>query len=108
MELILPEGEQRRFVEHDMSAAPGCKFAMLRRGRSCETLLFPRSLTHAHVAGMCLDQDDKLEFIGAGWVENGVPRWGSESCEERFGTDRPEGAAREARLKELRSALAEL
>ena len=80
---------------------------MLRRGATCETLLFPRSLMHAEVAGMCLEHDKKLSFIGAGWVLNGVPRWGSESCEQRYGTDRPEGKELETRLRELQSALAE-
>lgn len=108
MKLILPEGEQRAFVDNDMQTDPGCKFAMLRRKKTCETLLFPRSLMHAEVAGMCLEHDAALEFVGAGWVLNGVPRWGSESCRERYGTDHPKGADGEARLRELQSALAEI
>jgi hypothetical protein len=105
MELVFPDGEARERVNEDRTLDPGCKFAMFRTGKTYVTVLFPRSLIHADVAGAYASSHPDLQFTGAGFVFGNVPRWGSESCVERYGDDRPTGAALKTLLDELASAL---
>lgn len=107
MHIRFPDAEQRRRSQEDMTVQPGCKFVMFLRGNDYVATLFSRSCTHADFADAERARLASKSFIGAGFVMAGVPRWGSESCEKRYGYDRPEDEAMQQQLlATMQSAIA--
>lgn len=106
MQLLLPAGEELLALKHDMTQDPGCKFVMFRRGTDLVTALFPHHHTHSDQAEVQRKNDPTLQFLGAGFILNGMPRWGSESCVKRMGVDRPAIKQQAECLRALRGALA--
>ena len=106
MQLLLPAGEELLAMKHDMTADPGAKFVMFRRGTDLVSALFPFHKTHADIVEQRRKEDPTLQFLGAGFVLNNMPRWGSESCVKRMGVDRPAIKQQAECLRALRGALA--
>ena len=109
MKLVLPLGEAQKQLKRDMQAHPGCKFVLFAGPSGGEIAhLFPYHLTHSHVVDYLFKNDPTLIFVGAGFVMNGIPDWGSQSCMQRFGRDRPRDEGKqEALLDELQEEIAE-
>lgn len=109
MQIRFPDAEQRRRSEEDMALQPGCKFVMFSHNDHYVVTLFSRSCTHADIADVERKRLASQDFVGAGFVMGGVPRWGSESCEKRYGYDRPQDEGVQRRLlATLQSAIAAL
>jgi hypothetical protein len=109
MHIRFPDAEQRRRSEEDMTLQPGCKFVMFSQNDDYVVTLFSRSCTHADIADVERRRLGSGGFVGAGFVMGGVPRWGSESCEKRYGYDRPPDAQAQQRLlASMQSAIAAL
>ncbi|PIQ77180.1 hypothetical protein COV82_05835 [Candidatus Peregrinibacteria bacterium CG11_big_fil_rev_8_21_14_0_20_46_8] len=66
------------------------KFAIFKDGENMRAILFPSDTIHADAVKEELLQLPHLEFIGAGALaKHAEPMWGSQSCEDEFGYDRP-------------------
>ncbi len=109
MHIRFPDAEQRRRSEEDMTLQPGCKFVMFSQNDDYVVTLFSRSCTHADIADVERRRLASGDFVGAGFVMGGTPRWGSESCEKRYGYDRPQDVQAQKRLlASMQSAIAAL
>ncbi len=81
------EERQRLHLEAKKSKT---KFGMFRKGDDVQAHIFGMHTQHSHFMTQFLHVHDGYEFIGAGFLKNGIAEWGSESCCEYFGFDRPE------------------
>ncbi len=97
---------ERNEVLDDMKHG-SVKFAMFQgKNDAITTHLFGTHHQHSHYVAAQLDADDSLRLLGAGFVRKGVPEWGSESCRDEYGYDRPENSQEAGHLIDtLRSAL---
>ncbi len=80
------------------------KFVMVSDGNDTQAHLFGTYTQHSHYADAFLDAHPAFRLIGGGFVRKEMPEWGSESCQDEYGYDRPkdQGAAAQvlADLKE--------
>lgn len=67
------------------------KFIILRKNDGAiVTFLFGTHTQHSHFADAMIEEDSSLMLVGGGFVRKGVAEWGSESCRDFYGYDRPE------------------
>jgi hypothetical protein len=115
MEVLLPNGCFKVSLLKETLDQTSLKFIVLKTHELVAKILFfdqsHRSGASNLIGDLELSVDcEEVSFVGAGCFDKTLkPSWGSESCEDGFGFDRPSDPNDEKRiLKELREELVKL
>jgi hypothetical protein len=89
MMIIIQGGTaEKNEILHDAKHV-SVKFVMVSDDKEIQTHLFGTYTQHSHYADAFLDARPQFRLVGAGFVRKEIPEWGSESCKEEYGYDRP-------------------